>query len=86
MFMPGEARGPTDHPSLDPGRSFLFIAPEMRCLNIVCMIVPRGSSHPFGILMVWNDVAVVGELFMADGTFPVLLGNLAVQQFPHLCR
>jgi hypothetical protein len=26
----------------------------------------------------------VGELFVADGAFPVLLDNLPVQQLPHL--
>jgi len=36
--------------------------------------------------MIWHDVAVIRELFMADGTFPVLLDNLPIQKFPHLCR
>jgi hypothetical protein len=36
--------------------------------------------------MVRNDVAIVRELFVADDTFPVLLDDLAVQQFPHLRR
>jgi hypothetical protein len=48
------------------------------------MIIPRSTAHTFGV--VWNDVAVVGELFALDGAFPVLLANLAVQQFPHLSR
>jgi hypothetical protein len=34
--------------------------------------------------MIWSDVVVVGELFVADGAFPVLLDNLPVQQLPHL--
>jgi hypothetical protein len=36
--------------------------------------------------MIRDDVAIVCELFTADGTFPVLLDNLPVQEFPHLCR
>ncbi len=31
------------------GRAFLFIAPEMRCLDVVWVIIPPRSSHPFGI-------------------------------------
>ena len=31
--------------------------------------------------MVWDDVAVVCELFVADGAFPVLLNNLPVEAF-----
>ncbi len=34
------------------------------------MIVSPGPSYPFGISMVWDNVAVVGELFVADGTLP----------------
>jgi hypothetical protein len=48
------------------------------------MIIPPSTAHTFGVA--WNDVAVVGELFALDGAFPVLLANLAVQQFPHLSR
>ena len=36
--------------------------------------------------MIWHDVVVVCELFVADGAFPVLLDNLPIQQFPHFCR
>jgi len=55
----------------------------MCCLDIVRMVVSPRSSHSFGISMVWHDIVVVGELFVADGAFPVLLDNLAIQQFPH---
>ena len=34
--------------------------------------------------MIRNNVIVVGESLVADGAFPVLLDNLALQQFPHL--
>ena len=56
----------------------------MRCLDVVGVIIPPRSSHPFGIPVVWYDVVVICELFVTDGAFPVLLDNLAVQQFPHL--
>lgn len=55
----------------------------MSCLNIVWVVVSPSSAHPLGIPMVWNDVVIVRELFMADGAFPVLLNNLPVQEFPH---
>lgn len=58
----------------------------MRCLDIVWVIIPPGSSHPFGMPMVWDDVVVIGELFLADGAFPVLLDNLPVEKSPHFSR
>ena len=58
----------------------------MSCLNIVWVVVSPSSAHPLGIPMVWDDVVIVGELFMADGTLSVLLDNLPVQEFPHLGR
>lgn len=56
----------------------------MSCLNIVRMIVSPRSSHPLRIPVVWNDVVVVRELFVANGASPVLLNDLPIQQFPHL--
>ena len=53
-------------------------------LDVVRMIISPSSSHSLGIPMVWDDVAVVRELFVADGAFPVLLDNLPLQEFPHL--
>ena len=43
------------------------------------MVVSPRSAHPFWIPMVWDDVAVVGELFVAYGAFPVLFDNFPVQ-------
>jgi hypothetical protein len=57
----------------------------MGCLDIVGMVVPPCSSHPFGIPVVRHDVVVVGEFFVADGTLPRLLDDFAIKQFPHLC-
>jgi hypothetical protein len=58
----------------------------MRCLDIVWVIVSPGSSHALGIPVVWHDVVVIGELFLADCAFPVLLDNLSVQEFSYFCR
>ena len=58
----------------------------MYCLDIIQVIVSPGSSHSFGIPVVWHDVVVVGELFMADRAHPTLLPDFPVQQFPHLGR
>jgi hypothetical protein len=63
-------------------RAFFFIAPEVRCLDIVWVVVPPRSSHSFWIPVVRNHIVIVCELFLADGAFPVLLDNLPVQQFP----
>jgi hypothetical protein len=55
----------------------------MRCLDIVWVIIPPRSSHPFRLSVVWHDVIVIRELFVTDRAFPVLLDNLPIQQFPH---
>jgi len=55
----------------------------MCCLDIFRMIITPRSSHPFGIPVIWNYIRVIREFFVADGAFPVLLDNLAIQQFPH---
>ena len=65
------------------GRSFLFIAPEMRCLDVVRVVIRPRSAHSFGIPVVWNHILIVRELFMADGALAVLFDNLPIQQFPH---
>lgn len=48
------------------------------------MVVSPGTSHPFGIPVVWNDVVVVREFFVADCAYSLLLGDLPLQKFPHL--
>jgi len=58
----------------------------MGCLNVVWMVISPRSAHPFWIPMVGHDVVIVGELFVADGAFLVLIDDLPVQQFPHLRR
>jgi hypothetical protein len=66
-------------------RPFLQVAPPMRRLNIVRMVVSPGPSHPFGINVVWHNIAVIGEFSAADGAPSVLLDYLPIQQFPHFC-
>jgi hypothetical protein len=51
----------------------------MGCLDIVRMVISPSSSHPFRISVVWHNVVVVGEFFMADGTFPVLFDDFPIQ-------
>ena len=36
--------------------------------------------------MIRHDVVVVGELFVADCAYSLLLGDLSLQQFPHFAR
>lgn len=55
----------------------------MNSLNIVWMIVSPGASHASRTYMIWNDVAVVGELGTTKGAFAVLCGYLSVEQLPH---
>src|SRR5260370_12237125 len=55
-FNVGSSDQTTDGPSVDSGRAFLFIAPEMRCLDVIRVIVPPRPSHTFGIPMIWHDV------------------------------
>jgi len=79
-----EANGLMGRESVYSGRSFFFVAPPMCCLDIVWMVVPPSSAHSLRILVVRNDVVVVGELFVADGAYTSLLSDLTVQQLPHL--
>jgi len=50
------------------------------------MVIPPRSAHPSWVAVVWDYVVVIREVFMADGTYPALLNNFAVQQFSHLGR
>jgi hypothetical protein len=50
------------------------------------MVIPPGPSHALRFSVVRYDLTVVGKLFVADGTFSVLLDNFTVQDPPHLRR
>jgi hypothetical protein len=71
---------------IDSRRSLFFIAPPVRCLNIVRMIISPRSSHSFRILVVRNNVVVVAKLLVADGAYSGLLPHLTVQECTHLSR
>ncbi|MGA6958504.1 MAG: hypothetical protein WBY38_03800, partial [Candidatus Acidiferrales bacterium] len=49
------------------------------------MVVSARSSHPSRINVVGHNVAIVGERYLTDGALPVLFGDFAVEQLPHLC-
>jgi hypothetical protein len=55
----------------------------MNSLNIIRVIVSPGASHASRTYMIWNDVAVVGELGTTKSAFAVLGGYLSVEQLPH---
>jgi hypothetical protein len=57
----------------------------MRCSDIVWVVVSPRPSHTFRIAVVWDNIVVVCEFFVADCAFSILLDNLSVQEFPHFC-
>jgi hypothetical protein len=70
--------------SSNSARSLVPVAPPVRRLNVVGMVVAPGSSHASWVDVVRHDVAEVGELHMAERALLVLFDNLAVYQPPHL--
>jgi len=52
--------------------------------DIFRMVISPGSAHSFRVSVVRYDVAAVGKFMVANGTLPVLLDDLSVQQLPHL--
>ena len=48
------------------------------------MVVSPRSSHAFATFVVWDNIVVIRELFLADWADSVLLADLPVEQFPHL--
>jgi len=46
----------------------------MDCLDVLWMVVSPRSSHPFGLDVIGHNLVVIREGFVADCTFPVLLG------------
>jgi hypothetical protein len=65
------------------GRALFAIAPEVRSLDIVGMVISARPSHSSRIDVVGHDVAVVREGHLTDGALPVLFDNFAVEQLPH---
>src|ERR1700751_579284 len=68
-----------------PCGSLFAVTAEVHCLNVLRMVVSPRPAHPSRINVVGHDVVVVGERQLTDGTLPVLVGNFAVEQLPHLC-
>lgn len=58
----------------------------MYCLDIVRVIVAPRSTHSLRVSVVWDDVVVVRELFMADRADAGLFSDLSVEQLSHLGR
>ena len=56
----------------------------MHGLNVFFVVIPPGSSHPFGLDMVGHDVATIGKFMVANGALPILLYDFSIQQLPHL--
>lgn len=50
------------------------------------MVISPGPSHSLGIFVIWYNVAVVRELFVADCAYSVLFRDFALQEFPHFRR
>ena len=71
-------------PTSPSARPLFSVAPPVDSLNVVGMIVSPRASHATGIDVVGYDVAIVGELFLAESALAVLGGNLSVHQLPHL--
>lgn len=64
-------------------RPLFPVAPPVDSLNIVGMIIPPRSAHAGGIDVVGHNVAVVRELFIADGALAFLGKNLPVKKLSH---
>ncbi len=55
----------------------------MNGLDIVRVVVSPCPSQAFGMNVIGHNVAVVPEFLVADGAFPALLSNFAIQQLAH---
>jgi hypothetical protein len=65
-------------------RSLFSVAPPVDSLNVVRMIVPPSPAHAAGMDRIGHHVAVVGQLFFAEGAYALLGDNLPVEELPHL--
>jgi hypothetical protein len=86
---PGSKTPSNDHcnaerPSLVLPRGSLFtVAPQVRCLNVLRMVVSARSYHPSRVNTIGHNVAIVGEHYLANSASPVLLNYFPIGQFPH---
>jgi hypothetical protein len=58
----------------------------MQSLDVVRMIVASCRSHSSWLDVVGDDLAAVGKGFVADCALSALLGDLPIEQLPHLRR
>jgi hypothetical protein len=58
----------------------------MHGLDVFRMVISAGPAHSLRVSVVRHNFAAVGKFMVANGTLPVLLDDLPVQQLPHLCR
>src|SRR5271165_2708227 len=56
----------------------------MDCLDVFWVVISPSPSHAFGLDVVGHDLGTLREGCAADCTLTLLLGDLSVQQFPHL--
>jgi hypothetical protein len=61
------------------GGSFFAVTPEVHCLDILGMVISQRPAHASGIHVAGDDVVVVGERHVTDGTLPVLFNNLSIK-------
>jgi hypothetical protein len=62
-----------------PGGSLFAVTPEVRCLDIVGMVVSPRPAHASRIDVVGHDVVIVGERHLTDGALPVQFDNLSIK-------
>ena len=55
----------------------------MNRLNVFRMVVSPCPAHAARTDVVGDDIAVVGERFLAEGAYAILGDDLPVEEFPH---
>jgi hypothetical protein len=55
----------------------------MNRLNVFRMVVSPCPAHAARTDVVGDDIAVVGERFLAEGAYAILQSNLPVEELPH---
>jgi hypothetical protein len=70
-------------PKSPSARSLFTVAPPVNSLDVFRMVVSPCPSHAAGIDVVRDDVTVIRELDVAEGTSPFLSDDLLIKQLPH---
>jgi hypothetical protein len=74
----------TGQPLVLPSRALFPVAPEVRGLDILWMIVSPHPSHSSRIDVVGYDVAVIRQRHLTNRTLSILFDDFAVEHLPHL--